>query len=483
LSARREFGITGFGAYIPRLRMSREAIASAHRWMAPGLRGYNKGHRAFCNWDEDAVTMAVEAARDLLDDRPRENLTAMTVASTTMPFADSQSSVLIAGALGLPEALSTLDVGYSSRAATSGLMAALRQVQGPALFIASERPRAKPASVQEIGGGAGAVAFTLGDENVIAKMVASVSRHAMLVDHFRSEASKYDYWWEERWIRDEGYLKLTADTVLATLRDAEIAADAVAHFILPSPFKGVAAAVAKKIGLCQHGESSALDEACGYVGAAHGSLLLALVLESANPGDIIVLVGFGQGVDVIVLQKTDEPYAPRRGVSGALADMQIQEDYLRLAAYDNAIDLEWGMRAEKSIKTALTEQYRSSYQLANFLAGKCPKCGIVQFPQLPYCVTPGCNTPSGQFGEHVLYDEPARVLTYTADWLSYHPSPPLYVGFAQFEQGARLLMEIVDVGKSGLDVGTPLRMVYRIKDVDRARGYPRYFWKATPLQT
>jgi hypothetical protein len=43
-------------------------------------------------------------------------------------------------------------------------------------------------------------------------------------------------------------------------------------------------------------------------------------------------------------------------------------------------------------------------------------------------------------------------------------------------------MEIVDVGTTGLEVGTPLKMAYRIKDVDHARGYPRYFWKATPVK-
>ncbi len=86
------------------------------------------------------------------------------------------------------------------------------------------------------------------------------------------------------------------------------------------------------------------------------------------------------------------------------------------------------------------------------------------------------------FDAHPLFDEPALVLTHTGDWLSYYPAPPLYVGFVQFKKGARLLMEIVDVGAAGLDVGTPLRMVFRIKDVDKARGYPRYFWKATPLQ-
>jgi hydroxymethylglutaryl-CoA synthase len=31
-------------------------------------------------------------------------------------------------------------------------------------------------------------------------------------------------------------------------------------------------------------------------------------------------------------------------------------------------------------------------------------------------------------------------------------------------------------------VGLPLRMVYRIKDFDRQRGFRRYFWKATPVR-
>jgi uncharacterized OB-fold protein len=62
----------------------------------------------------------------------------------------------------------------------------------------------------------------------------------------------------------------------------------------------------------------------------------------------------------------------------------------------------------------------------------------------------------------------------------YTPSPPLYVGLVQFDAGARLLMEMVDVGPAGLEVGTPLRMVFRIKERDQARHFDRYFWKATP---
>ena len=56
-----DFGIARFGAYIPRLRLDRAVIAATHGWMAPGLKGQAKGSRAFTSWDEDAITMAVEA--------------------------------------------------------------------------------------------------------------------------------------------------------------------------------------------------------------------------------------------------------------------------------------------------------------------------------------------------------------------------------------------------------------------------------------
>ena len=51
----------------------------------------------------------------------------------------------------------------------------------------------------------------------------------------------------------------------------------------------------------------------------------------------------------------------------------------------------------------------------------------------------------------------------------------------QFEFGARLLMETVDIGPAGIEAGTPLRVVFRIKEPDKIRGYNRYFWKTTPV--
>jgi 3-hydroxy-3-methylglutaryl CoA synthase len=473
-------GIKRFGGYVPRLRLNRSHISEAHKWMAPGLRALAKGSRAFLSWDEDAVTMAVEAARDCLNGRESHEINAIHLASTTMPYADLQHSSLVANALGLPPGIATSDLGYSQRAGTSGLLQALK-AGGEALFIASDAPVGKPASTQELTYGAGAAAFLLGSDDVAARLLGSGTVAAPFVDHFRSARERYDYFWEERWVRDEGYAKLAPAAIAAALNNASISIGEVTHFVMPSMQRGAADAIAKAIGFAGK-VAPALEDGVGYAGAAHALLMLVNVLETAKPGDRILLIGFGQGADALVFEVTDAVARakPRRGVACAIADGLATDCYMRMLSFYDGVDLEWGMRAEKSAKTALTEQYRSSGQVDGLVAGICRNCGTVQFPQLEFCVNPKCNTSRNLFDECRLIDESAQVLTYTADWLTYHPAPPLYVGFVQFSNGARILMEVVDVGTNGLDVGTPLRFVYRIKERDRVRGYNRYFWKATP---
>jgi 3-hydroxy-3-methylglutaryl CoA synthase len=475
------FGITAWGAYIPRLRLERAVIAATHAWMAPALKGLAQGRRAYCCWDEDVVTMAVEAARECLGRRDRAKICEIDLASTTAPSADLQSSAMVAVSLRLPRTVRALDFGGSQRAGVAALATALQAAKHPTLVIGSERPRARPASVQEMQYGAGAAAFLLGADDVAAEVVGSASSTTLLVDHFRAAGAPYDYFWEERWIRDEGYLKIGVEAVRAALANAKLGAAEVAKFIFPSPSKGAADAIARAVGLPAASIADPLDVDCGFVGAAQSLLMLANALDQASPGDVVVVAGFGQGSDVIVLRATDAVVAarPARTVSDALSAGVTVRSYAQMASFYDEITPDWGMRAERDTKTALTEQYRSSDQINGFVAGRCSSCGQVQFPQLAYCVN--CRAPASGLVPICLADEAARVLTYTADMLTYHPSPPLYIGFAQFDLGARLLMEFVDVQPETFEVGTRLRMRFRIKERDQTRGFYRYFWKAAPI--
>lgn len=428
--------------------------------------------------------MAVEAARAALRGVDRGSIRSITMASTTFPYADLQGSAIAAGALALETGASALDIGGSQRAALAGLVKSLRQGGSHQLYVASDRPRARPASTLEMIFGAGAAAFCLGSENVVARLIGAASHTAQFIDHFRSSSDGHDYFWEERWIRDQGHATLLPLVVDAALAESGISIGDVTTLVLASPLKGSASTLAKKIGF-QGALASDLGEDVGYAGTAHPLLMLAFALEKARPGDRILVLAFGSGAEALLLEVTDSIERARVARAGTLADELadriLTTDYLRMASFYGEIELDWGMRGEKSGKAALTALYRDSDQLSAFVAGQCRDCGTVQFPQLPYCVNPECQAPRSRFEPLSLVDEPAKLLTFTADNLSYYPSPPAYVGFVQFDNGARLLMEIVDVGPSGLEVGTPLRMVYRIKEPDKVRGFNRYFWKATPV--
>ena len=84
--------------------------------------------RAMAGWDEDSVTMAVEAARDCLNGSDRDQIDGVYFASTTMPFADRQNAGIVAGALTLSEEIQAADISSSQRAATTARHAvALRE--------------------------------------------------------------------------------------------------------------------------------------------------------------------------------------------------------------------------------------------------------------------------------------------------------------------------------------------------------------------
>jgi 3-hydroxy-3-methylglutaryl CoA synthase len=464
---------------VPKARLQRAAIAAAHAWSFPALKALAKGERSMCSWDEDAITMAVEAGRDCLRDGSLSSLSGLTLASTTAPYADLNNAVLVAAALRLPPSVFAADAGGSTRAGLTAVIRACRTAaDGDTVVIASEKRAAKPGSAQEMqyGCGAGALRIGAGDE-VIAKFLGSETVSVPFISTFRASGEEFDYGWEERWIRDEGLSKIVPAAVTRLLRRLGLGAERVGSFGMAGGPPGGDKLVAKALGLAADRVVPDLQGTVGDTGAAQSVLLLVAALERARPTDVIVIVSFAQGCEVVAFEMRQPAAAAGRGLGGSIAQRIEETAYLKFLSFEGHIALDWGMRAETDSKTALTQLYRSADQILGFIGGQCQKCRTVQFPRMPACVNCGALDSQQPFA---LADEPAKVATYTADWLMYTPSPPLYVGLVQFGVGARLLMEIVDVSRAGLEVGTPVNMAFRIKERDQARHFDRYFWKATP---
>jgi hydroxymethylglutaryl-CoA synthase len=470
-------GILAAARYIPLSRLERADVYAQHRWMAPGLKALARGRRAMANWDEDSVTMAVEAGRALLAASPSPALSELTLASTSLPFAERLNAGIVAAALGVEVGGAVRDVTSSARAGCSELAAAFRRPEGGShMILAAERRVARPASAQEMMFGDGAAGVLVGTGRAIAVPIATHSAHADFVDHFRATGDAYDYGWEERWVREAGYLTVAVDAIAKCLRSAGVDAGAITHFAMPAPLPRINEIVGKRAGVRPEAIVAPEFESVGDLGGAEPIALLDAALRNASAGSLILVVAFGSGCDAVLLRRTDVP------CPGAVpAPGKPESSYLKYLSFTGQIPLEWGMRAEMDNKTALTAAWREGARIAHFEAGRCRECGTVQFPSTPLCVNPECGARDSQDPKS-LADVPARVLSHTSDWLAYAPSPPFQFGHIDFEGGGRVLMEFADTDPAELAVGLPVRMVYRVKDFDRKRGFRRYFWKATPIR-
>ena len=481
-----ETGILAYGAYVPQRRLQRAAICAAHAWFAPGLKGLARGERAVADWDEDSITMAVEAARDCLAGIDRATIGSLCLASTTLPFADRQNAGIVKEALNLSDAVGVLDVTGSQRAATSALIQALHAAAGagrPQLCLAADRRNARAASEAELIQGDAAAAVLVGSGDPVARLLGTHSVSVDFVDHFRAAGEPLDYAWESRWIRDEGHIALIGKTLGEGLKRFGVTAGEIDRLVIPLPNRGVAEGIARAAGCRTESVADNLLETVGDSGVAHPLLMLASALESARPREKLLLVGFGQGCDLLLFEATAAigRMSRRASLAASLARRQPDENYLRFLFHRGLLELERGMRAEAEQKQPGTTLYRNRRAVLGLLGSRDTRTGAVQYPPAELSVHTGEPT-AGSHEDYPLADRPGRIVSYTADRLAYSPSPPLYYGVIDFEGGGRLVTEFTDASSESIAVGRTVRMMFRIKGIDELRHFTKYYWKAAPVR-
>ena len=471
------YGILSFGAYVPSLRLDRKAVFEAVGWATPNLKGLASGERSVANWDEDAITMAVEAGLDCLADTGFA-VPHICMASTTFPFSDRSNSGLVADALNLQRSIATEDFGGSRRAGTSALSRALSNNEST-LMIASDCREAQPGSVQEMNYGHGSACVLLGEGKPIAEFLSSSSEHEDLIDQYRANGIEYDYSLEERWVREEGWLKIAPDAMQGAASKAGIELSEIDHFVVHGN-GGAVAALSKKLGIERSRFADDLKATCGDTGAAHPFLMLSNVLSNAGAGETVMLVGFGQGVDALLIKTTDHLTIGRqgRGAERFMARRRATSNYTFYLSLRQRLSLDFGLRAERDNRTALSAFYRKRRDINSMIGGRCSSCDALQYPKSIICVS--CGTSDSQV-EESLSGLIGRVKSFTEDWLAYTPSPPYIYGNVEFDGGANVMLEFTDFEPGSLRTGDEIRLAFRVKDRDEKRKFHRYFWKPAPL--
>ncbi|HDH96140.1 MAG TPA: hydroxymethylglutaryl-CoA synthase family protein, partial [Proteobacteria bacterium] len=308
--------ILSCGVYIPYYRLKREEIAGAWR------RGAARGERAVANYDEDSLTMGVEAGFFALDG-VEEKPDALYFATTTPPYDEKQTAALAATVLDLPRSAFTADFTGSLRALTSALIAASHAVDSgrhrSVLVVASDMRPALPASPQELLFGDAACAFVVapGDGSLALSDYHTVNDSTVVI--WRKHGDRFVNVWEDRFVKQSGYLRVMREGISGLLKRAQIEPKDISMFAAYAPDARSLGGIAKAAGFDPRSQvADALLGMVGDCGVATAGLALISAVSRSSAGDRIVMCGFGDGCDALLFEAKD-------GVDSVLCGPRIQE--------------------------------------------------------------------------------------------------------------------------------------------------------------
>lgn len=464
-------GIKSYGAYIPRYFLGKETAG----W---GL----ATEKAVCNFDEDSVTMAVAAGTDCLSGEDRRRVSSLFLATTASPYADKQGATLVATALDLPRETRTADVTGTLRAGTTALRLAADAIASgsakQALVTSADARMAAPRSDLDRSLGDGAAALLLSDSDAIAEIEGSHSLSEHMMDVWRPSGEAFLRTWEERFVTDEGYLRIMEEAVQGALKKFQIKPTDISKIVYTALDPRRHGELGRRLGFAPQQIQDPLFNKVGNTGAAFSLMLLVAALESARPGDRILLASYGDGADVYLLRVTERitKVKHRRAVRGHLEARRALPDY---DTYLRWRQLQVGEAARRPNSPGLSPpaMLRERDQNLRLYGGRCTACGRIAYPPQRIC---GFCKAEDKVEMVRLSDRRGEIYTYSLDYIAGTIDTPLAVTVVNFEGGGRMLAMMTDREVDDVKIGLPVEMSFR--HLPTMGGIHNYYWKATPIR-
>jgi 3-hydroxy-3-methylglutaryl CoA synthase/uncharacterized OB-fold protein len=464
-------GIVSYGSYVPYRRLKRAAIAQAL-----GI-PTGKGERAVASFDEDSVSMAVEAARDALHAAPQTAIGALLFATTTPPYAEKLNAAIVGAAARLPLEIRAADLTGSVRAGLSALLQGADAARGgtTALVAMADCRLAAPEGKSEQSGGDGAAAFVLGSEGVIAEIEATASVTREFLDTWRTPGERFSHGWEERFALTQAYAPFLGTAIQRVLANANVTQDMLATVVLDAPNPRAADEILRGMKLDPTRVADTLALTVGQTGAAHAGLLLANALAAAKPGDRILGASARDGADALLLRVTDAVAGFRQPRSvGRLIESKGDVAYASYLKWREILPTEPPRRPDPA-RPAGPPMFRSETWKFGFVGSRCVACGTPQLPPQRVCVQ--CRARD-QMEPYPFADRRATIATFTLDRLAYSLNPPTVNVVVDYEGGGRFICEMTDCEPEKVAIGDEVEMTFRC--MYTAGGVHNYFWKARP---
>jgi 3-hydroxy-3-methylglutaryl CoA synthase len=466
-------GISAVGAYVPLFRLGKGTAG----WKAPG-------ERPVANFDEDSITMGVAATLDCLDGKDRKTIDGLYFATTTSPYTEKQAASIIAVASDLPQNMTAVDYAHSLRAGTMALKTALDSVKAgsarQAMVVAADGRLGASRSNMELNSGDAAVAFMVGDKDVVAQFVDSHSLTQEILDVWRMSGDAYPHTWEDRFVTEEGYVKFISQAVSELLKKNNLAAKDITKLILSAPDPRKHRDMARILGFAPEQIQDPLFGSLGNTGCASALSLLAAALEGAKPGDKLLVVNYGDGADAMLFEVTPqiEKMKQGRGLRGYLASKKLLPSYEEYLSWRGIYEPDTGVRRPPQPGPSAAALHREQAEVLRLQGSKCRSCGTVQYPPQRICTR--CHTKD-QMDRVRLAEKKASLYTYSMDYIAGSKDVPLVISVINFDGGGRMLCTMTDRDINEVKVGMPLEMSFR--RLYTADGIHNYFWKATPVRS
>lgn len=456
----------------------REQIASA--WDFPSV----PGTKSVANADEDSLTMGFEAGFDCLKGIDASEVDALLFASTTAPYLEKSSASIIATALDLRKDILTTDVGNSLKAGTTALLMAVDMIDAGrannVLVIAADKRNPEPMSMYEYGMGDAAAALLVSKGGNVLEVVEHASTSEDLVGPWRRDKDDYIRQSSGKYDSIAGYGANMIAAGKAVLAKAGVAPGDIAKACIYGADPKSPSFIAKKLGISSSAVQDGKFMELGDTGNPQCFLTLMNAIRRGKDGELILLGGYGDGADMILLKVVDKKglkalKGSRRGVLIYSALTEVVDTYNKYLFFRNSLGKEPYTR-----KTSTVTVHRDGNFLLRWHGAKCKACGTLQYPIWRSCIEPSCMK-TGPLEETKLGHR-GKIFTFTLDHLEggdYYETPiPRCV--IDLEGGGRVFLNMTDCKPDqvhiGMEVETTLRMIHEGGD------FYNYYYKCRPVR-
>ena len=308
-------GIVSYGAYVPRYRIKLEEIAAVWGDDAKSIIGGLKvNEKSVPDLDEDAITIAVEAARNAINrgNVDVSRLGAIYCGSESHPYAVKPTSTIVAAAVEAEPNLTAADFEFACKAGTAAIQTCMGLVGSGmidiGLAIGADVSQGAPGDALEYTAAAGGAAYIIGSNDLAAVIEDTFSFTTDTPDFWRREGMPYPEH-GGRFTGEPGYFKHVTSAASGLMEKLGTKPSDYDYAVFHQPNGKFPQNVARKLGFTpEQIKAGLVVPRLGNTYSGSCMIGLAAILDQAVEGDRIFMTAFGSGAgsDAFSITVTDK---------------------------------------------------------------------------------------------------------------------------------------------------------------------------------